>query len=152
MPCHAAMTKKFITLSEDQLVEEALSLMEKEGVDVAPVIDDDGAFAGIFSLRIVMQNLLPVSVSMADGLQLDVQIRAAPGIAKRLRKVLPLKVSDLIQRKVIHVSPETPLWEGVNLLVQHAEPVFVIDSKTNKVLGMIDGRSALNELNRMQES
>ncbi len=152
MPCHAAMTEKFVTLSEDQLVEEALFLMEKEGVDIAPVLDDDGAFVGVLSLRIIMQNLLPVSVSMADGLQLDVQIRAAPGIAKRLRKVLPLKVSDLMQRNVMHVSPETPLWEGVNLLVQHAEPVLVIDNKTNKVLGMIDGHSALNELNRMQEA
>lgn len=152
MPCHAAMTPKHITVSPDQDVETALALMKKENIDAAPVVDKNGILMGVFSIRILMKNLLPVSVVMNDGLQLDVAVRAAPGIAKRLKKAAFLKVGDIMERKVMAVNPETPTWEGINHLVQNGGPLLVVESETGKLTGVITYQSALDELQRLKDS
>ncbi len=152
MPCHSAMTKNMITASPDQTVEDVLALMKKKDVDAVPVVDEDQKLVGVFSIHVLLKNLLPVSVAMADGMQMDIAVQAAPGIAKRLRKVGPLKISELMERKFNTVHPETPLWEGVNLLVQHGSPLLVVESETEKLLGMMTQHSALDELQRLKGS
>ncbi len=153
MPCHAAIVEKALVLKADMTIEKALKEMAKKKIDCAAVVDSKGLITGFFSYQILMKNLLPVSVVMNDGVQLDVKIPAAPGIAKRLRKVLPLTVNEIMERKNFPVVyPETPLWEGVSLLVQHGHPLTVIEAKTQRYIGIITQESALNELQRLQDS
>ncbi len=152
MPCHAAMIDKPTTLKPDIKVEKALKELQKKQLDAAPVVDHDGIIVGIFSISGVMQNLLPVSVAMSNGIQLDVTVRAAPGIAKRLKKVYPLPVSDLMERKFHAVYPQTPIWEGVNMLVTHGAPIFIVENENKKFIGILDFHTALAELQRLQES
>ncbi len=153
MPCHAAIVDKALVLKTDMTVEKALKDMAKAKSEAAAVVDKKGIVAGFFSHQLLMKNLLPVSVAMADGIQLDVKIPAAPGIAKRLKKVLPLTVEEIMERKEFPiVYPSTPLWEGVNLLVQHGQSLTVIDPDTKKYIGLITQTSALNELERLKDS
>lgn len=153
MPCHAAIVDKALVLKEDMKIEKALKEMAKKGIDSAAVVDSKGIVSGFFSYQILMKNLLPVSITMNDGVQLDIKIPAAPGIAKRLRKVLPLTVNEVMERKNFPVVyPETPLWEGVNLLVQHGHTLTVLEAGTQRYIGIITQESALNELQRLQDS
>lgn len=152
MPCHAAIAEKFLTVSPDMEVEKALKELKKKKLDEAAVVNEDGVVEGIFSLPVVMKNLLPVSVAMSDGIQLDVTVRAAPGIAKRLRKVYPLTVEQLMERKFNAVLPETPIWEAVHHLVNAGSALVVIEGENRKFLGMITAQSAMEELKRLQES
>ena len=152
MPCHAAIAEKSITLKPDTEVEVALKELKRKNVSEAAVIDDDGNVIGIFSLTIVMKNLLPVSVPMSDGIVLDVTVRAAPGIAKRLKKVNPLKVEELMERKVPTVHPDTPIWEAVSHLVSGHSCLVVVEGESRKYLGMVTPASAMDELKRLQES
>jgi predicted transcriptional regulator len=151
MPSHAAMNDKFLTASPGDNVEDTLKAMKKAKADIVPVVDEKGAVMGVFTVGIVLENLLPVSVAMSDGIQLDIQIGAAPGIAKRLKKVLPLSVGDLMNRKFDAVYPETPLWETVNQIVMSNRPVIVVEPKSGKALGIIDSVSALEELNKLKD-
>lgn len=153
MPCHAAIVDKALVLKVDTKISKALKDMKKKGVQSAAVIDGKGALAGFFSYRILMKNLLPVSIAMSDGIQLDVTIPAAPGIAKRLKKVMPLTVETLMERKNFPVVyPETPLWEGVNLIVQTGLPLSVVEGEANTYIGLVTHESALEELERLQNS
>ncbi len=152
MPCHAAMTKNPITVSPDQTVEDVLALMKKSAADVVAVVGEDQVLQGMFSIQGLFKNALPVSVTMADGGQMDVSVHAAPGIAKRLKKVDPLPISELMERKVDVVYPETPTWEGVNFVVQHGAPLFVVEKDSHKFLGLITFQSALEELQRLKDS
>ena len=99
MPSHAAMVSKPVTVSPDLNVEKAIETLQKNKIDAAAVVDEEGALVGLFSLTVMMKNLLPVSVVVQDGIQLDIPIKAAPGIAKRLRKVYPLTVAEIMERK-----------------------------------------------------
>lgn len=152
MPSHAAMIEKPVVVSPDQTVEKALKELKKKKIDAAAVIGENGELEGVFSMRLVMQNLLPVSVAMSNGINLDMPVRAAPGIAKRLKKVYPLKVSELMDRKAATVYPDTPIWECINGLMSSGGPLFVVDDTEHKFLGMIDVQSAFQELQRLQES
>lgn len=152
MPCHAAIAEKTITFSPETEVEKAIKDLQKKKQDAAAVVDGDGKVEGFFSLTTVMKNLLPVSVAMSDGIQLDVTVRAAPGIAKRLKKVYPLTVSEIMDRKFETVGPETPIWEAVNHLVVTGLPLVVTEGEDKKYLGLITSQSAMDELKRLQES
>jgi len=152
MPCYAALVEKILVFRPDTLIEVALKDMRAGQMDYAPVVNQNGVIEGVFSLEGLMKNLLPVSVAMADGYQLDVTVRAAPGVAKRLRNVLSLPVETLMDRKFSTVSPQTPIWEGVNALVSQGSPLCVVEGETGKFVGLITSASILEELQRMQES
>jgi CBS-domain-containing membrane protein len=150
MPCSAAMIEKVLTALTEDEVESTVAAMKKANIDLVPVVDEKGVAVGAFTYHQLFENLLPVAVS--DGFGGSINIGAAPGVAKRLKKVLPLKVSDLMDRKITAVYPETPLWEGVGLLVQTNAPVLVVEPKSGKLLGVITNQSALDELNRLKDS
>jgi len=153
MPCHAAIADKTISIKVDDTVEKSIKALKKAKAEYAAVTDEDGILVGVISFQILMKNLLPVSVVMNDGVQLDVQIKAAPGIAKRLRNVLPITIETIMERKDFpFVYPETPTWEGVNLMVRSGRPVCVVDPESQKYIGLITQSSLLEELQRLQES
>lgn len=152
MPCHAAIEKKSITLKADTTIEKALKELKKAKVEYAPVLDG-GVLVGLFSYQILMKNLVPVSVNMGGGVQMDVNISAAPGIAKRLKNSMLLTVDTMMERKSFPVVfPSTPTWEGVNMMVQTGLPLTVVDPETQKYVGFISQTSLLEELQRLQES
>jgi predicted transcriptional regulator len=151
MPCHAAMIEKIMTVSPDDEVETTLQAMKKANVDRVPVIDAGGVIVGVFTLNMTLENLLPVSVAIGDGLGMDVHVGAAPGIALRLKKILPLRVGDLMERKFRTVHPEASLGEGIGLLIQTGQPVMVAEPKSGKLLGLITSQSVFDELNRLKD-
>ena len=148
MPCYEAILKKPVTVLPSQSVESVIQILEEHKVSAAPVVDEKGILQGVFSMKILLKNLLPVSVMMADGIQIDMKIGAAPGIVKRLAHVMPLAVSDIMDRKVTTVSPDTPLWEGVSLLTAKGGSLSVVDEKM-KFLGMITYASLVGALEKL---
>lgn len=148
MPCHAAMIDKHLTVSEDEEVGKVLKALKKNKTPAAAIINADGELSGLFSHHILLTNLLPVNVSVAG---LSVGMEAAPGVAKRLRKVKALPVKDLMSTKFGVVHPETPTWEGLKLILESANPVIVIDQTSKKPLGMITEESIYEEFERMQD-
>jgi CBS-domain-containing membrane protein len=152
MPCHSAMIPNPFTVQPDQEIGKVLGAMKKAKAQYAPVVEKNGVLVGLFSYEILLKNLLPVSVAMADGIRLDVTVRAAPGIAKRLKKVYHLPVSELMERKAHAVHPDTPTWEGINLLAMYGAPILVVDSETTKLVGMMTEETAVEELQRLKDT
>ena len=145
MPCHSAVVKKKVTSSPDDSVEDVLKKIRKEKVSAAAIIDDEGHFLGLFSMKILLQNLLPVSVAMTDGVQIDIKVTAAPGVAKRLENVKTSPVADLMKKKPDTVVPDAPIWEGVSLLTKNGSPLTVVDH-SGKFHGFITYESLVENL------
>ncbi len=151
MPCYTALEKKNLSVSPEDNVEFALKIIQKEKVSTLAVIDDDGVFLGIFSKKILLSNLIPVSVvaDSTSGFQMDVKVPAAPGISKRLQNIKYSKVSDVMNRKPVCIAPDAPIWEGVGILSRHGAPLSVVDNK-NKFYGFITYDSLLGDLENME--
>ncbi len=149
MPCKDAMVTKVVTVGPDQSVEEVMDILSKNNIRHVPVVDKNKALVGMFGAHLLLKNLLPVSVAMEDGLQhLDFVIGAAPGMAMRLRKLMPVRVEQVMERNVVVVQPETPTWEALRLLYKYATPLPVVNEQDGRMLGLISEQSAIAELIR----
>lgn len=152
MPCASATVQNVPVLKPDQEIGDVLKLFKKHQLEGFPVVDEDGILLGFLSQHIILKNLIPVSFTVPGGGPGGaVTIGAAPGIAKRLKKIKPLKVEDLMERKFQSINPETPIWEGVHMLVEHGAPLMVTEEKTGRFIGLINRFSALEELERLQK-
>ena len=152
MPSHAAMIEKPLVFSLDTTVEDALKDMDKKKQSHAAVLDEEGRLVGKVSHEIILSNLLHVSVAVNDGIPMDIPVNAAPGIAKRLKKLALVSLEQVMERKKIAVvMPETPVWECVNRMLTVGAPVFVIEDQSGKFLGTITAQSIVHELDRLHE-
>jgi CBS-domain-containing membrane protein len=150
MPCASATVQNVPALKPDQEIGAVMKLFKKHQIEHFPVVDEQGILLGYLSQHIILKNLLPVSFTV-PGEGAAVMIGAAPGIAKRLKKIKPLKVADLMERKFQSIHPETPIWEGIYMLVEKGSPLMVIEEKTGRFIGLINRFSALEELERLQK-
>ncbi len=149
MPCHSAIEKKSITVKPEDSVEKTLKAMRKAKVPAVAIVDDENILLGVFSMKVLLRNLIPVSIAMADGVQIDVTVQAAPGVAKRLSNVMPLNVEDVMDRKPCTVSPDSAIWVGVGLLIKNGMPLCVVD-EASKFHGFVTYESLVSDLENMQ--
>jgi len=149
-PCSDAMIKEVLTLKPDQTVAEAMAIYKKENIRSLPVVDDNGKLVGLMGLKDVLLNLLPKSVTMNDGVRrLDFIMDAAPGIAKRLKKTLPMKVSEIMDKNPTALERDTSTWEAVRVMALHGSPLSIVDPKTGDFLGMISRQTLLGQMEIM---
>lgn len=145
MPCHTAIDKKIFTISPEDNVEHALKAIKKSKAAGAAVVDENGVLLGIVSMKVILKNLIPVSVAMAGDVQIDVKVTAAPGVAKRYKNILPLPVTEVMERKPCTVSPDSAIWESVGLLSKYGNLLCVVDER-QKYIGMITYDSLVSTL------
>jgi len=150
MPCHSAIVKNLIAITLETIVEDALALMKKEKITLLPIVDQHNIICGYFSAAILLKNILPVPVNMGGGVQVDLTLSAAPGIAKRLHKAKSLPIETFMERKLRKVSGETPTWEGLKIMAEHGAPLCVVEEDTGKLIGMMTEISAIDEQARQQ--
>jgi len=150
MPCNTAMITDVITISPEMSVGDAMQILEEKRIRTAPVVDDQNVLLGVFSTQHLMNSLLPVSVTMEDGLQrLNFVIGASPGVAKRLKKMMPKKVKDVMDEDVVVVGPETQIWESIRLMVKYGSPIPVVDEKTGVLKGLMSEQAAIEEMRQL---
>lgn len=146
-PCMSAMITNITTISPDTTVKEAMDIFKEKSIRNVPVVDDNGKFLGLFGLQQVLMNLLPKAATMEDGLESLAFVEdAAPGIAKRLRKIEPIKVSEMMNTKARHVDCETSTIQALNVMAKFGSPVVVTDSKTGDFKGIISRKSLLDNM------
>ena len=151
MPCHAAVDKNAIVVHCDDTIETVLKKIRKAKTSFAAVLDDEHKFLGVFSFKVLLKNLIPVSVAMTDGIQMDIKVSAAPGVSKRLNNLMPLPVSEAYDHKANTVSPDCPIWEGVGRVTKFGSPLCVVDDQ-QKFYGIITYDSLIKHLEEMQST
>ena len=148
-PCLDATVEHIISLKPDNTVREAMNIFAEKDIRSLPVVDNDGKYLGLVGLRHILKKLLPASVTMEDGLEnLDFIQDATPGIAKRLKRLYPMPVTEVMDAEYITIEPDTATWEAVRVMALHGSPVPIVNEKTNKLDGLITRQSLLTELDR----
>jgi CBS domain-containing protein len=146
------MIKNVLTVTPDTTVAQALEIFDINDIRSVPVVDETGKLVGLFGFRHVLLALLPKSATMEDGLQrLDFVIGAAPGIAKRLKKLKPMKVADIMDKNPMVLHKDTATWEALRVMALHGSPISIVDEKDGKFVGMISRQTLLAELHRLLE-
>jgi len=117
------MTRNPVLCSPDLPVTEAFDLMKREHFSRIPVVDKGGKLVGIVSDK----DLLRVTPSPATTL-------SAYEIPYLLSKV---KVGDVMAKKVITVSEDTPIEYAARLMVDNNIGGLPVVTSDNGVVGII---------------
>lgn len=117
------MTRNPVLCPPDLPVTEAFDLMKKERIRRMPVVDKSGKLVGIVSDK----DLLRVSPSPATTL-------SAHEIPYLLSKV---KVSDVMAKKVITVSEDTPIEDAARIMVDNKIGGLPVVNESTAVVGII---------------
>lgn len=155
MPCKDAMITDVVTVYPDQTVGEALALFEKHKIRTVPVIDEQQHVLGLFSFGLLLDELLPISDFDKEDenisrqfkhieISLDFLGETATWVAHRLKHVIDKKVSDIMRDNIQTVSPESPIREGIRLLVKQGSPLPVVEN--GKLVGIISSQTAVKTL------
>lgn len=151
-PCSEAMIETIITIHPDNTVKQAFEIFEINNIRSLPVVDDAGNLIGLFGLKHILFNLLPKSATMQDGLpRLDFVMGAAPGIAKRLKKIYDVPVRELMDTNPMVLYPDTATWEALRVMALHGSPVSIVEENTGKFIGMISRQSLLVDLHKLMD-
>ncbi len=146
MPCKEAMTTEILTAAPDQSVAQAVALMDEHGIRAMPVVDSKNNLVGMFGFDPLLRALLPVSLTIGEheglDLRLDYVLHSSSGVAQRLAKLMARKVSEVMSQELYTVHPETPLWEGVRLLVKYGSPLPVVREESMFLTGIMTAQTA----------
>ncbi|MCU7820033.1 MAG: CBS domain-containing protein [gamma proteobacterium symbiont of Lucinoma myriamae] len=153
MTATTIMSTDVVTLKADDTIAKALQLMCKHAVHNMPVLDNDGTFLGLFSLRRLSRELLPKAAKLDEN-SLLMHINFMPDgtdqLLKRLNKLGHKPVSSLLEKnnKLRVCNPDTMLPELLQLLFESPTslPVIVVEGKKKKLVGMVSNWDVLTKL------
>jgi CBS domain-containing protein len=128
------MTRNVVTVDEEAGVQEAAALMLRHRVSALPVLDESGKLVGIVSEGDLMRRAeLGTERERSWWLEL---ITANSDLAEDYVKAHGRKVGEVMTRKPITASPDTPINEIALLLEEHAiKRVPVLDH--GKLVGIV---------------
>ena len=158
MTATTIMSTDLVTLKPDDSITTALHLMCKHSVHNIPVLDNDGTFLGLFSLRRLSRELLPKAAKLDEN-SLLMHINFMPDdstdkIQERLHELGQQPVANLLEKssKLRLCNPETSLPELLQLLFESPTSlpvVVVVEGKKKKLAGMVSNWDVLTKLLRV---
>ncbi len=140
------MTADAVTVSPDTPVIDAAKLMLERHFNGLPVVDDQGQLVGVIcqSDLVTRQKTLKLP-SYFVILDTMIPLSDTDAAEQEFKKIAASNVEGVMTSKVITVSPETPLAEVANLMVDkklHTLPVV----ENGALVGVIGKEDVLRTL------
>ena len=151
MTAKSIMTSDLVVVKPTDKVSDALTLMHKHNLHDLPVVDDEGAFVGMFGRHRFVQSLLPIVAQVKHGLSdLGFLPDDEKKLNKHLRKVGDDPVSKYLEKKkyLNFCKPNTSFPKLLQMLCDSntSMPVVVVKGKHKKVVGMVSTWDVLDKL------
>ena len=153
MTAKSIMTTDLITLTPDVSVAEALHMMSKHCIHNVPVVDKEGAFVGLFSLRWVAHEMLPTASHLGnETFHFDMGFVSdeSDEFLQRLQEIGRRPVGDMLEKKkkLRFCEPDTTIPKLLQLLSENpvSLPVLVVEGKKKKVVGMVSNWDVLTKI------
>lgn len=135
------MSREVKTVSEDETVEDVAKMMLKESISVVPVISNN-QLIGILTESDFIGKNADIPHSLASIKSLFGQHYYFSEIEPLFEKAKGKKVSEVMTKNPIFVSPDCSLTEIVNLMSEkNLKRIPVVDN--NKVVGIVTRRDII---------
>ncbi|MHB8279797.1 MAG: CBS domain-containing protein [Candidatus Humimicrobiaceae bacterium] len=132
------MTKKVITINQDASIEELTGLLLDNNISGVPVVDNDGKMIGIATEGdIIVKDTdlhFPRYFKLLDSI---IYLESLTKFKNSLKKHLAIKVSEIMTADVISCSPETPVDDIANTMVENKINRIPVLSADGKPAGII---------------
>lgn len=145
------MTKNVVTVKPDTSIEELASLLVKNDISGAPVVDEAGALYGIVTENdLISRNKrlhIPTVVGFLDA---AIYLESSRKFEEEVRRMAATRVGDICVRKVVTVTEDTTVVDLATIMAEkkvHLLPVI----KAGKVVGVVGKRDMLKAVARQAE-
>lgn len=146
MTAQTLMNPNPVTLRLADTVTAAAAHIIKEHLRHIPVVDDQGRYAGTFSIYSLLQLALPKAVTMKEGLSNAGFVNEeTPELAKRLRERSNEPVSQWLSKDPV-IHSDSSAMDVLLLLLQGHVSVPVVDKATQRLVGMISSWNVIEKL------
>ncbi|MFQ5581547.1 MAG: CBS domain-containing protein [Mariprofundaceae bacterium] len=140
------MIKTLVTVSPEQTVGEAVSLMRKSKLRILPVIDSEGKICGVFSTKSMLRHVVPEYIISGEM----TSIPFAPDIGmlqKHYSEIMNRPVSEVMDSDPLLVNEHESLLSTASNLAAHEkwEYAFVVD-ESFKLMGIVSSGDILDRL------
>ena len=145
MTTKSIMKSGLFTLKPSDTVAHAMSLMHEHHVRNLPVLDEAGAFIGLFGLRRLSHLLLPKAALNLGEYSVS-NLHFLPDevvqMGDRWHKIADQPVENFLEKekKLLFCSPGTAFPELLALLDESKDtslPVLVVKGKSKQLVGMV---------------
>jgi acetoin utilization protein AcuB len=126
-----SMTRRVITIGPDAGVLEARSKMEENGIRHLPVVDEYDKVIGIITDRDVRSALPSVFSTCREDL-------------KEIQQISALKVGDVMNKKVMTISPMDTLADALLLMHKNNKGALPVVDRDGKLQGIISRRDLIS--------
>jgi CBS domain-containing protein len=114
------MTREVCTVREETDLKELAALFVEHNYKTLPVVDGNGKLVGIVSQTDLIEQDRPLHIPTVISLFDWVLYLESPKVfSDEVRKVSARKVGEICAREVITCTPDTPVEEVANLMVEH---------------------------------
>ena len=153
MTAKSIMSSDVYTITPEITVGEAVLIMARKKVHNLPVVDVDGSFLGLFSLRRITRALMPMAAQIGEDV-MDFQMAfisdGSDNYLRRLKQIGEQPVSTLLEKKkkLRFCSPDTPIPHLLQLLSENpmSLPVLVLKGERQHVVGMVSNWDVLTKI------
>lgn len=146
MTAQTLMNPNPVTLRLTDTVAAAAEHIIKEHLRHIPVVDDQGRYAGTFSIYSLLQLALPKAVTMKEGLSNAGFVNEeAPELGQRLRQRSQEPVSNWLSKDEV-VYADSSAMDALLLLLQGRVSLPVVDKQSQKLIGMISSWNVIEKL------
>ncbi|MDH3327787.1 MAG: CBS domain-containing protein [Desulfobulbaceae bacterium] len=131
------MTTEVITVEEDRSVKELAKILAENKISGVPVVDNQGKIVGIVTESDLIDRAkkvhIPTVMRLFDSF---VFLESPERMEKDLKKMAASTAKDICNKKVISVTPVTPLDELATLMSENkVHTIPVLDN--DKLVGII---------------
>lgn len=114
------MTCEVITVSPDMSIQELSKLFVEKKKNGFPVVDAAGTLMGVVTEKdLIDQNKqlhMPTVIALFDAV---IYLESQKKFEEDLKRFTGTRVEDIYSKKIITVSPETPLPEIASIMADH---------------------------------
>ena len=132
------MTKKVITINQEASIQQLSQLLLDNRISGVPVVDNEGKMVGIATEGdIIVKDAdlhFPRYFKLLDGI---IYLESLTKFKNSLKKHLAIKVSEIMTENVISCSPETPVYDVANLMIENRVNRIPVVDKDGKPAGII---------------
>ncbi len=149
--CSAIMHSPPTHLYLDSTVHEAIELLIEHHMYNVPVVDRNEIFVGEISVKRLIGLLLPVSLSMEQGLKNTSFMRESlVDIRDRLEAVRNNPIAPYIASDITVVYPDSPLIDALMLLFHKYIRIPVVNREDGRLVGGISLITLLRALEKLE--
>lgn len=131
------MSKDLLTLTPDQDVREAATIMAAKGIGGAPVLEN-GRLVGIVTEDdLIMKDVkihFPTFIHLLDGF---IYLESIKRFEEQFRKMIGAKVKDVMTVEVSTIRSDAPIAEAATKLVDEDISRLPVVDETETVIGIV---------------